>query len=424
MGDEGGAQVTQVGGAPGEVEGGQAGGAADEEETGEVIFVNGKTVTVTANLHVKSKLSQFCQKLFIEVPKYQMYDVNSKNTNLRYFIAHVKADGKTALGTGRTKKMAQTVAARGFLNNIFLSGNDNSQARTPVCNPSVCPSKKLKQRAQTGKWIQKKEKLRAEEESTEMKNSEPENQNHQDGTEKAQEFIYFDLERSGGNITSEVIQIGYTDGQVSESINIQPRGGISKSSSKYSHKMTLSKSGKLISGGFTGGSCISEAAEKFLTFIKRKKEESGKDVCLVFYGGDDEICLLNNLALVRKDQELVENATSFLNFQTVIEDAEFKDVSISLTKIQPNKKNISQHLLGPKIDKELENSHNAAVDADLLRRVFEVYVKSWSKTVDLKPYTVPTHSSLQTAQMVIRKLTQKEIRKGRTYDFLTFNGWD
>ena len=236
-------------------------------------------------------------------------------------------------------------------------------------------------------------------------NKEPDNQNHLDGTEKAQEFIYFDLERAGGNTESEVIQIGYTDGQLSESIYIQPSGGISKNSSKYSHKMTLSKSGKLISssGGSTGVSSLNEAAEKFLNFIKRKKEESGKDVCLVFYGGDDEIALLNNLALVRKDQELVENATSFLDFQTVIkDDDQFKDLSISLTKFQPNKKNISQHLLGPKIDKELEKSHDAAVDADLLRRVFEVYIKSCNKAVELKPFTVPTYSSLQIARMVIR----------------------
>jgi hypothetical protein len=42
----------------------------------------------------------------------------------------------------------------------------------------------------------------------------------------------------------------------------------------------------------------------------------------------------------------------------------------------------------------------------------------------LKPYRVPTHSSLQTAQMVIRKLNERRIRKGKSYDFLTFNGWD
>ena len=43
-------------------------------------------------------------------------------------------------------------------------------------------------------------------------------------------------------------------------------------------------------------------------------------MCLVFYGGDDEIALLHNLAVVRKDQALVENATRFLDFQTVIKD--------------------------------------------------------------------------------------------------------
>ena len=43
-------------------------------------------------------------------------------------------------------------------------------------------------------------------------------------------------------------------------------------------------------------------------------------MCLVFYGGDDEIVLLNNLAKVRKDKELVENAKSFIYFQTVIKD--------------------------------------------------------------------------------------------------------
>jgi hypothetical protein len=357
---------------------------------------------------------------------YQVSVVQVNHTALRFFIAQVKADGKSALGTGRSKNMAQTVATRSFLNNRFLPGNYYSQTGTPVCNPGVAPSKKKKQREQMSKWVDKKEKLRTEEEESSGVNEEVSNVMQPGSTQKGKKFIFFDLERAGGNIESEIIQIGFTDGQNSESIFIQPKGKISKQSSKYSHKMSLSKSGKLATstGGFIKCSSLIDAAERFISFIKLKKDECGQDPCLVFYGGDDDVCLLNNLAIVRKDQDLVECVSSFLDFQSVIkDDDQFKDVSVSLTKIQPNKKNITQHILGPKIIGELKMSHDASYDADLLKRVFQVYLKSWSYAVDLSPYMIPSKDSLLTAQIIVGKLSERRIRRGTSYDFLTFNGW-
>ena len=190
--------------------------------------------------------------------------------------------------------------------------------------------------------------------------------------------------------------------------------------------MSLNKSGKLVNSAGVLIKCISffEAAEKFITYIKVKKEESGEVVSLVFYGGDDYICLFNNLAVVKLDQALVENVESFLNFQDLIkDDDQFKEVSVSLVKLQPNKKNISQQILGPKINKELKMSHDACYDADLLSRVFREYFKSWSYAVELRPYMIPSRDSLQIAQSVVGRLSEKRLRKGSEYDFLTFNGW-
>ena len=158
-------------------------------------------------------------------------------------------------------------------------------------------------------------------------------------------MVFFDLERSAGNLESESIQIGYTNGEKSESWFIQPKGKISEQSSKYSNKF-----GKLVSSTGVPLKCSSlfEAAESFVKFLKVKKDECGEeDLSLVFYGGDDDICLLNNFAVVKMDQVLVENVTSFINFQDVIkDDDQFNKGSISLTKVQPNKMNISQQILG------------------------------------------------------------------------------
>ena len=239
-------------------------------------------------------------------------------------------------------------------------------------------------------------------------------------------WVFFYLERSGGNIESELIQIGYTDGEKSESWFIQPKGKISEQSSKYSHKMSLNKFGKLVSSTGVSLKCSSlfEAAESFVKFIKVKKDECGEDLSLVFYGGDDDICLLNNFAVVKMDQVLVENVTCFINFQDVIkDDDQFNKGSISLTKVQPNKMNISQQILGAKISEELKKSHDASYDADLLSRVCRVYMKSWSYAIDLKSYMIPSRESLQIAQLVVGRLIQKRIRRGASYEFLTFNGW-
>ena len=191
--------------------------------------------------------------------------------------------------------------------------------------------------------------------------------------------------------------------------------------------MSLNKFGKLVSSTVVPLKCSSlfEAAESFVKFLKVKKDECGEeDLSLVFYGGDDDICLLNNFAVVKMDEVLVENVTSFINFQDVIkDDDQFNKGSISLTKVQPNKMNISQQILGAKISEELKKFHDASYDADLLSRVCRGYMKSWSYAIDLKSYMIPSRESLQIAQLVLGRLIQKRIRRGSTYEFLTFNGW-
>ena len=64
--------------------------------------------------------------------------------------------------------------------------------------------------------------------------------------------------------------------------------------------MILSKSVKLVTptGGFIKCVSLKDAKEKFIGYIKWKKDESGQDPCLVYYG-DADAFLLNNLAIVR-----------------------------------------------------------------------------------------------------------------------------
>ena len=86
--------------------------------------------------------------------------------------------------------------------------------------------------------------------------------------------------------------------------------------------------------------------------------------------------------------------SSFLDFQAVIKDYDqFKDVSVSLTKIQPNKKNISQNILGPSMIEELQMMFMMQVMMQIYSRVFNVYLKSWSYQL-MSPYMIPSKDSL------------------------------
>ena len=106
--------------------------------------------TVKSGQHTKTILCIFCQQNQLNFPQYILTEENKDVPEIewRLFRARFKLDGRSVVGSGRTKKKAEMAAARKFLNNNFLSGESSSQAENlPGINDkkNIPPSKKNKQ---------------------------------------------------------------------------------------------------------------------------------------------------------------------------------------------------------------------------------------------------------------------------------------
>ena len=94
----------------------------DDDDGMEVMVINGRTLSVKANLSSKSKLNIYSQNYKLGKPEYKIRVLDENHTVLRKFISTVDLEGKTSLGTGTSKKRAEVAASRKYCNNIFLGG--------------------------------------------------------------------------------------------------------------------------------------------------------------------------------------------------------------------------------------------------------------------------------------------------------------
>ena len=96
--------------------------------------------------------------------------------------------------------------------------------------------------------------------------------------------------------------------------------------------------------------------------------------------------LMNNFALVKCDEVLAESIMGSVDFFEVIDDDVNypKDSSAkSLTKLNPQKPNLSETVLGKEFNRnDLREAHDALYDSRLLMRVVEKYCRETSD-VDL-----------------------------------------
>ena len=138
--------------------------------------------------------------------------------------------------------------------------------------------------------------------------------------------------------------------------------------------------------------------------------------------------LMNNFALVKQDEVLAECIRGAVDFLEVIkEDGNYPHASstMSLTKVNPKKPNLSETVLGKELNKnDLSEAHDAMYDSRLLMRVVEKYCKK-SSDMDLMVDTYIRDSDNIRNQVMYHLSTYKSKKKRRDQTkYYTFYGWD
>ena len=238
--------------------------------------------------------------------------------------------------------------------------------------------------------------------------------------------LEFDLERAGGADDSEIIQLGYSFGSKSGGSFILPRGKIDPYGARVSHKIRVVGNIMERDNVVLKTDTMLEVGKKFIKFIK----DVSSPVYLVCHGNDMKT-LLNNMASVGIDKEIVENIVGSINSLEVFNDDEqFENKSKSLSSLKKTK-NLAEEILGSNISREelANTAHDAVYDSLLLGKVWAKYLVAWSPepvSIIVENYMDPTANLISFAQNFITKIGDKRRRKVKPvndYGVLTFNGW-
>merc|ERR1711867_330586 len=358
-------------------------------------------------------------------------------------------NGKRVVGSGSTMKKAEQAAARKYLNNNFVSGEIPLQAEITIVKKKrkVPPSKRRKEKKRLQEHLAKKDAEREEREEREREREESESESDRSDKnegvgrltgEQSLQFslpseskeipvVYFDLERSTGSEASEIIQLAYCAQSGCGLFNIYPKGDIDPICARRSHKIFKKGNDLVRMGNILPSMPLERACKKFLTFLRQLAAQKGSKPVIVCHG-EDTITLFNNMALVSLDEDLSEAILGAINFQQIIYDDDkypHNTSTISLTKLDPRKPNLSETLLGKDFDREeLRAAHDALYDSKLLRRVVEKYCGS-SRMLQriVKEYPCTAEKSRKDAILRLSKHKSWKKRLDQS-KFYTFFGWE
>ena len=463
----------------------------EDDEYDKISYVvNNMAVTVKRGLHAKTILAQLCHKHKLVYPTFQDSLSNPDATGeWRLFKSRFELAGKKVVGSGISRKDAEQAAARNYINNVFLPMVNSPQAEIPVPNlkknPTPCQRRKEMRRMQ--KHIEKKRQEAADDAvaamaatavagsaaddavaamaATAVAGSAADDAvaamaatavagsaaGHVQATEERSEevlldgaiggiglhtssFIFVDLERACGNLDSEIIQLGYCSAMDEGLVNVFPKGKIDPGGSFMSHKIVAAPGNKLRRKGKTLPSGdLREAADKFISFLKRFASINGKKPVLCCHGDDMET-LFNNFASLGLDQELGNIIEGSIDFLDVLVDNETfpypESSSMSLTRLDPKKPNLPQTILKEDFDvKMLTEAHNALCDSRVLMDVVQRYCKDFlPEPIMIDSFLVPSDRLIKVVEHHVRVTRMKRKPKSRLIEqnrgFITFNGWD
>ena len=434
------------------------------------LIVNDLPVTARKDIDSKTTLCHYCQQNRLQHPEYVVTLWNQYEDEWRLFRARFTLNGKRVVGSGTTPKKAEQAAARKYLNNNFISGEIPLQAEIhiPRKKKTVPPSKRRKEKKRLQEFLAKKDAAR---EAGKRKREESEDRSEiihdkyegvgrltgeqslqlslpseSEGKEQAhspqipiisevddtKEFdpgmmVYFDLERSTGSEASEIIQLAYCAQSCSGISHIYPKGNIDPVCARLSHKIYKKGNDLVRLGEILPSMQLEKACKEFLTFLRKLAALKGSKPVLVCHG-TDTITLFNNMALVHLDEELSEAILGAVNFLQVISDDDdypHDTSSKSLTKIDPQKPNLSETVLGKDFDiEELGAAHDALYDSELLRRVVEGYCGG-RRTMQqmVETYMCSGENSRRDARVHLSKRKSRKKRFDQS-KFYTFFGWE
>ena len=210
--------------------------------------------------------------------------------------------------------------------------------------------------------------------------------------------------------------------------NIFPKGKIDRISANKSHQISI-RGGQLVrKGKILPSMDLWEAADEFIAFLRNIAVKTGSKPVLVCHGSD-MTTLFNNLALVNRDCALAESIRGAVDFLQVITDDDsypHDSSSMSLTKLNPKKLNLSQTILGKdySIGDEGE-AHDALYDAKLLERVLNEYCSAFSQRADIIIDTYMRDGEQIRSSVKYHLSSAKSIKKRLDQtEYFTFFGWD
>ena len=120
-----------------------------EEDVYITLFVNNVPVTVRKDAKAKTMLTIYCQQNGLPYPDYKISLVNPEEKERILFKARFKLNEREVVGSGKTIKEAEMAAARKYLSNDFMSGENSPQAEIQVTKPKKnIPPKQLRKQQQ------------------------------------------------------------------------------------------------------------------------------------------------------------------------------------------------------------------------------------------------------------------------------------
>ena len=112
---------------------------ADEDDEFVTLMVNNLPVPARKNIKSKTTLCLYCQQNNLPQPEYTLTLWNPEEDEWRLFRARFTLNGKHVVGSGRTPKKAEMAAARKYLHNNFISGENSPQAEIHIPRPRNSP---------------------------------------------------------------------------------------------------------------------------------------------------------------------------------------------------------------------------------------------------------------------------------------------
>ena len=415
---------------------------ADEDDEFITLLVNNLPVTGRKNIKAKTMLCQYCQQNNLPQPEYTLTLINPDEDEWRLFRARFTLNGKHVVGSGRTHKKAEMAAARKYLQNNFLSGESSPQAEihVPRSRQNVPPKQLRKQQKRMEQYLARKaaESAAGKPEESEASKKEEEEEARINQIPVISEvdaikeidpglLVYFDQERSTGSEASEIIQLAYCAQSGFGISNIFPKGKIDSVAARMSHKISIQGKHLVRQGEILPSMELEKACKEFLSFLRNLAALKGSKPVLVCHGSD-MITLFNNMALVHLDKDLSEAILGAVDFLEVISDDEnypHDTSSMSLTKMNPQKLNLSETILGENFNREKHGAaHDALYDSKLLMRVVEQYCGvSQTLQIMVDTYMRASENIRRHAKFHLSTAKSRKKRVDQS-KFYTFFGWE